>query len=150
MKNLMLVFKMMFATLVASSSTAIASSGKAYLSGWFHYDSTNSIYYLSVSNVTDVRVSVEITLFDADGSMITGSHFYNEPNTLGISTTGADALTLSPRTSKIIHLSGLNSHGWGIIEWTQAASTSHALVACSWVKSTEGDMPITVNDGKPF
>lgn len=137
------------ALVALSPLTAHAGSGRAYLpylsvaSGTFHT-------VVTVANVTDRPVNVNVKFYDKSGALLT----------TGITTYDLPASgELAGKRSAAFFISGLPSnYGFGVIDWTNRAGEDDpvALVAHG-VRQTPGsgltsasEFSITVNGGLPF
>ena len=147
-----------------SVNAATYSTGKAVIP--FFYQTSNNMYWYTVSNITDAPIDVTVTFYNSDGSMatddsssstgrITGSSDllnYSDQNTDSTLT-----FTLNPHSTGAINTdySSTAYYGYGIIQWKQNGTTLQGLVAygSGIFINTSGEISrdsITINSGLPF
>lgn len=110
---------------------------------------------LYVSNVSHDAVSVRVSFFNKDGSLV-GPSFVALENTgrgsIGAFTGQSSAsFGLSPKTTARLILSAPLQYGYGVIEWSQDSTVTDVLIASAQVfNSGNVVIPIAVNGGQVF
>ncbi len=158
-----LVCLVVMACLLGLSNVAFGTSGSAVIN---HYWSTTGGAYshLNVSNITDSTISVKITLYLLDGTILYDSSTNQSSGYVKIDagtilnyTEGDNTKTVSfdlaaNQTCRFV-VSGFTAYGYGIIEWTQNSKETKGLVASSTLVNTGSGISISVipiNNGLPF
>lgn len=122
--------------------------------------------YFYISNLTNDQVSIKVTFFKQDGSVLRDSSSgmgngnvrgndllnYNETDT----STSA-SFTLGANQSGSIFLLDLypGTYGYGFIEWEQDSKTAHALIAdgfrtYQYPSGAYSRYSVPINNGLPF
>jgi hypothetical protein len=155
------------------SSSALAAGGSAVIPWWNAWNDGTGAYIsntLTIHNITENTISVKITLYQVDGTIL----YDNQSRTTGKvkgsttctnyvePTTGASiTFDLAAHKTENISIVGdtdlNNSNGYGLIEWTQDSTVVHAVVATNlevgknaWGSSTSGMQTILINGGLAF
>jgi hypothetical protein len=148
----------------ATSSASSYSSGKAVIPTYWSavYDQTG----IRVSNITDSPINVIVTLYLADGTMLTDDSSsttgmivgtstllnYNDQNTDSTVTFTLNAHCTGSFTIE----EGTRNSGYGIIQWTQNGNALQGLVAYAQLYTNKSDYneasraSIEINCGLPF
>lgn len=148
------------------ASTYETASGSAYLNIFYtNSDVTNCI---NISNITDQPVSVTLTLYKADGTLIkddgsstTGYIKENKEDCSALlnysdnNPTSTLTFTLNAHSSGCFWIGNrsLLTTGYGVIKWSQNNSTADkALVAAAvqFSATTTNSVPFLINAGMPF
>ncbi len=155
-----LVCLMVVVCLLGLGSVAFGKSGSAIIP---HFDASGSVqaYYLYISNITSEPISVVVTLYKQDGSIVIGSNVSNygagisdwniNPNNATVSFTLDSNCTAEVYTTS--SLVG-TTWGYGNIEWSQNSRASQGLVAYAFAECnsayhfTKND--VMINNGQPF
>ena len=135
-----------------------AGSVKTYIS---HFVTSSSEYcYLYLSNITDENVTVEITLYKDDGSVLldNGSGIFNGVNFSDYTespTSGASVkFTIDPNESGqfSIHVSSGVIHGYGKIEYTgeHPGLIGSMVIIHTNLSTMRSERTIAINNGLPF
>ena len=135
-----------------------AGSVKAYIS---HFVTSSSEYcYLYLSNITDEDVTVEVTLYEDDGSVLydsgsgifSGNNFsdYTESPPSGASV----RFTIEPNESGqlSIHVTSGVIHGYGKIEYTgeHPGLIGSMVIIHTNLSTWRSERTIAINNGLPF
>lgn len=160
----------MFAVLTLST-TLLAGSGSAVIPHYFsrYVSSTHySTAAINISNTTDEAVTVELTLYNDtgsilsdDGSMTAGNITGNDVTNYDDDVTGYTAtFDIAANSTGTIVVKTLNTYttGYGIIEWVQSGSKKRTKALVSVVKCETyndsadilGSYTVSVNNGLPF
>ena len=176
MKKALIVLTVLL-SLFAGVATAATNSGTAVIP-FYHasIDPDGNVYQtnISLSNITDKNINVEVILYKKDGTILTDT----DNNPYGGTIRGFDLLnyydnfsdktlsfTLGPNSSgrfdiynlEPIEISGI--YGYGIIKWTQDSTAVNGLVASgigyyqindNIVSLGYSQLAIPINDGLPF
>lgn len=140
------------------------STGKAVIP-LFIQDGTHSGMF-TVSNITDNPISVTVTLYNSDGSILVDDNSANTGRITGTNelinftdqnTDSTLTFTLSAHSTGIFytyHNTPTTKYGYGIIKWQQDGNALQGLVAQgSYVYTSSGEIShfsIPINGGLPF
>jgi len=142
---------LLFVLAIFASFCLDASSGKAYVPFWKSSDSGHSIYHLSISNISEQPVDVVVTLFNFRGAKLLSSVYRaGFSDEVGIAQIGLNDFKLAANQTQVIHLSGLETYGYGLIEWEIEGTQSEVLLANSWIQGVSGISSLSINNGNPF
>lgn len=163
MRKILLVFLLLALLLIPS--VVQARSGSAVIpTYWFtrnekYPDVVSNLFY--ISNITDQPISVDVTLFNCDGTIYkipAGDHVYIY-NTISytlnnINSTISFELNPNATTYMVFGTSVyVKRYGYGIIEWTQDSNNTYGLVAAGSLLHSQPEVSryaIPINYGMPF
>jgi len=135
-----LVVFVCFLSPMASASASNYSTGKAVIP-FYSQDASAASYYF-VSNITDSPISVTVTLYNNDGTLVTDDN----SSTTGRITGSAALLNFDDQNTDSTLTFTLNAHctgsinllimatahiGYGVIQWSQSGTTLQAMVVWS-------------------
>lgn len=109
---------------------------------------------VTISNITDETVSVELEMYDLNGSLISSPSAFTNLNgvAINISTSPADAtisFDIPANATAAFTYGNWNGHGYGKITWKQDSNRRTALLAHA-LRNNNGSFSIPVNAGLPF
>jgi hypothetical protein len=168
MKKLMYFFMsfVLVTSILGVKSSANASSystGKAIIPSYVEQYAFATVF--NVSNITDNPITVTVTLFNTDGTILTDDNNMNAGRISGVNllnysdqnTDSTLTFTLNPHaTGQIITKmnTSITNVGYGVIQWRQEGNAAYGLVAHSnVVYNVVGDSSryaIPINGGLPF
>lgn len=155
-KYLILIF---LAMLCENSS---AATGQAYMPFWrvFQSGGSSQFHVLLLSNITDASVSVKVSFFKEDGTLLKGIPLERAPGVSNLNINPVDGSATFDLASKTqVNISifsqhvGSDTNGWGVIEWFQDSTNAKALIGqAAYVKEigNPGLFAIDINGGLPF
>ncbi|RXJ68036.1 hypothetical protein CRV08_09515 [Halarcobacter ebronensis] len=141
LKKILVMFSLLF-------GTTFLFAGSAIIPNWRHNGITT--YCLYVSNINDLDVEVNITLYKKDGTVYTGTYTQygaelNKPFILSTNSTGSLCID---------KISGAQDHGYGIIKGSPVNGKGTVqLVAFAVDSDTAYNnrwYSIPINGGLPF
>ena len=162
MKKL-LICLMVVVCLLGLAGTSFGSNGKAIIpSVVWNYSSSNNntIPYILVTNITDTLITITVTIYNPDGTILHSGLYSNNVSDFNSSLTDASAsFTLAPNVTGGIYVNNSNItssvFGYGRISWNNdSTTTQNGVMAHTYlVKTSNGAqtiVPIFVNSGLPF
>ncbi|MFZ8170629.1 hypothetical protein ACO1HB_17490 [Alteromonas macleodii] len=131
------------------SVSSFAGSGKAIVPSWIA-GGNNSITVLTISNITDNDIAVNVVFYGKDGQVIQPSQFENF--TLG------NSVITAGNTGQVRISSTTSQYGYAVINWENtaddAADDTIALVARGYHQVVDTarrtNSLIQINNGMPF
>lgn len=145
MKHLIKLFTIL-ATLVTAQT--FAGSGKAILPHWGS-NTTSQATFVHLSNITDNNVSVKITIYDKDGTVLAPSTYTNFSN--------GDSEIAAKSSAYISIRSSSWDYGFALIEWENLADHDNAIALVGHAyrvdhntSTARSNSAIPLNNGLPF
>lgn len=154
--------------LLSMTTISLAASGKAMIAPYVTESSSTGTVcksYIYLSNITDAPLSIKMTLYKTDGSVLldTGNSISSGEiagDSLGDYsenvTNGSVSFSLAAHSSGRVRITSSDYRiGYGIIEWTQDSQVAYGLIATgeSHASLSSGVgfcWNININNGLPF
>lgn len=149
--------------LLSLSTVTLANSGSAILP-YISWSYTSSTHYrnpeFTVSNITNQPITISITVYNSDGTVLDGKYFKTSGNAQNLianpSSETSVSFTLNAYCTGGTYISGITGMGYGRITWSNSdPNTSQGIVATIGHYTQNSQMSfsstvIPINNGLPF
>lgn len=157
--------------LLCAAVPSHAASGKALVNGFRGNWTSGNAYtanYLEITNISGATVTVKVTFYKQDGTIITddgpsttGNITSIDPgasytDSLGNATVSFDLAARRTTYLEVHAPSSALQHGYGLIEWTSASQDALAVMAYggsvsyNQTPAISWQVPYCINNGMPF
>ena len=158
---LVMVICMLGSSIPVSASNY--SKGKAIMSEFYTDNITTS--YIGLSNITDAPITVTVTLYDNDGSLIKDDNNINTGRVRGFylinysdqATDATATFIINPHCTGFVALAPTTDahYGYGVVQWEQNSNVLQGLVGVGNKVVNSGtnnpsQLYIPINNGLPF